>query len=134
MCLCNYLCALVGIGGGEEGRCLCVPLCVPVNLNLKMEMHMCWKEHCSSTQCTMPLTFQLCLSACTKAFLQALTCVNLLLTRRDSRGHMWADRVLPDLLHDLSLSLSLSCINKMRPQLNECPNSYFVPVIDADAL
>lgn len=30
MCLCNYLCALVGIGGGEEGRCLCMPLGVCV--------------------------------------------------------------------------------------------------------
>lgn len=73
--------------GGEMFANVCV--CVLVNLNLKVETHVYLhvhrpEEHCSITQCA-PLTFQLHLSACTKAFLQALTCVNLLLAIRDSR-------------------------------------------------
>lgn len=112
--------------GGEMFVHATVCPCVLVNLNLKMKMHVCLHVHLLEGQCTS-LTFQLRLSARTKAFLQALTCVNLLLTRRDSRGHMWVDRVLHDLLHDLSLSLRLHNLerssgeNKMRPQLNECP-------------
>lgn len=104
MCLCNYLLALVGRRrtGGEMFVyatvcvCVCRSVCfsvpVLVNLNLKGEAHVylharpSLRKHCSTAQCA-PLTFQLHLSACTKASLRALTCVNLLLVTRDSAVH-----------------------------------------------
>ena len=71
VCVCNYLCALVGGGVGRRGMFVCASVCA---CKSKFERDgacvfaRLLEEHCSFTQCTA-LTFLLHLSACTKAFL-----------------------------------------------------------------
>lgn len=63
---------------------MCVLVILNVNVKVRVYLHAALaEEHCSLAQCAA-LTFQLHLSACTKAFLRALTCVDLLLVWRDS--------------------------------------------------
>lgn len=117
----------------------CVCVCVLVDLNLNMEVHvylhvpLLEEDHCSTVQCT-PLTFQLHLSARTKAFLQALTCVNLLPAGRDStalRGTCVGGRPAESCLTSCVIFVS-GCISETGAQwktlqrrsliLNQCPS------------
>ena len=149
--VCNYLCVFVGRRQRGGGGCVCMPVClcscvcvcvcvcVLVDLNLNMEVHvylhvpLLEEDHCSTVQCT-PLTFQLHLSAHTKAFLQALTCVNLLPAVKDStalRGTRVGGRPAESCLTSCVIFVS-GCITENVAQwktlqrryliLNQCPS------------